>query len=478
MNKKKISLYIILFSFLISIFVSQYNIENFDKNIYTDEGIIFHQMIKSDPYRYLSEGYDIKKEWDDGVSFFKSGPDNYTKYLPSRIAALYYYIFDYEFYNDENIQATVKTGNHNFYLFFQCFFYFLSLFIFSKSIYPLIKNNFISNIIIIFLCMEPTIFQYHTSFWSESYFFSFQLLLLSFMFKSQNLKNLMFVGFFLGILALQKQVAFFYIIPILLYYLYFIQKSKIGKMLLIFSSYFLILSILGFNNLGRTGKFFILTADTKNMLHLYLVEHVMMKKNKITGNEFRIAEGKIMYEWIKTNNINYDKSKIDSKKDYSYFIYRDAIIDEKDVISFDNEISVRSIEYIKKYPIDVSKFVIKKGIHTILLNPFHIYSDNNFESGEVYYTTKQHDNLVYYRIPYSFIIYSICILGFVNLLKQKKYNIIALLIVSIIYFYSLVMWHGNTRYFVPNLIYMSIFFGYGASFIKDRLETKLKKRII
>ena len=48
-----------------------------------------------------------------------------------------------------------------------------------------------------------------------------------------------------------------------------------------------------------------------------------------------------------------------------------------------------------------------------------------------------HDNLVYYRIPYSFIIYSICILGFVNLLKQKKYNILALLIVSIIYFYSL-----------------------------------------
>lgn len=320
--------------------------------------------------------------------------------------------------------------------------------------------------------MEPTIFQYHTSFWSESYFFSFQLLLLSFMFKSQNLKNLMFVGFFLGILALQKQVAFFYIIPILLYYIYFIQKNKIGKMLLIISSYFLILSILGFNNLGRTGKFFILTADTKNVLHLYLVEHVMMKKNKITGNEFRIAEGKVMYEWIKTNNINFDKSKIDSKKDHSYFIYRDAIIDEKDVISFDNEISARSIEYMKKYPIEVSKFVIKKAIHTILLNPFHVYSYNNFESGEVYYTTKTHDNLVYYRIPYSFIIYSICILGFVNLLKQKKYNIIALLIVSIIYFYSLVMWHGNTRYFVPNLIYMSIFFGYGASFIKDKLETK------
>ena len=27
-----------------------------------DEGIIFHQMIKSDPHRYLREGHDIKKE--------------------------------------------------------------------------------------------------------------------------------------------------------------------------------------------------------------------------------------------------------------------------------------------------------------------------------------------------------------------------------------------------------------------------------
>ena len=90
------------------------------------------------------------------------------------------------------------------------------------------------------------------------------------MLKPPNLINLFFVGSFLGILALQKQLAFFYVIPILFYYFYFLDKDKIKKALLILSSYFLILSIIGFNNLGRTGKFYILTADTKLDLHLDL----------------------------------------------------------------------------------------------------------------------------------------------------------------------------------------------------------------
>ena len=476
MNKKKISLYIILSSFLFSILVSEYNLKNFDKNILSDEGNTYHQMIKSDPHRYLSEGYDIKKEWDDGVFFFKSGPENYTKYLPSRIASLYYYIFDYEFYDDKDSQKNIKTGIHNFYLFFQCLFYFTSVYIFSRTLYSKIKNNFISNVIIIFLCIEPTIFQYHSSFWSESYFFSFQLLLLAFMLKPPNFKNLMFVGFFLGILALQKQLAFFYIIPISLYYLYFIKEKKIGKILLIFSFYFLILSILGFNNLGRTGKFYILTADTKLDLHLDLVEKVMMKKNQTSRYEFRIVEGKAMYEWIIKNKVSLDKSKIDPNKDYTYWQYRYAIINEKDKEIFDKEISNRTIDYLKEYPLDFSKFIIKSAVHTILLNPFHIYSDNNFESGEVYYTTEQHDELVYLRIPYTLLIYFICTLGLINLYKQKKYETLILYLISIIYFYSLVSWHGNTRYFMPNLIYLSLFFGYGVSSLKDNLNTKFKKK--
>jgi len=144
MYKKKFSLYIILTSFFLSILVSEYSLKHFDKNISTKNGKNYHQMIKTDAYRYLKNGYDTKEEWKDGIFFFKSGPEHYTKYLPSRIASLYYYIFDYKFFDeDENGQTKIKIGIHNFYLYFQCFFYFLSVFFFSNSLFARVNNNLI-----------------------------------------------------------------------------------------------------------------------------------------------------------------------------------------------------------------------------------------------------------------------------------------------------------------------------------------------
>ncbi len=472
MKSVKFSIILIICSFILSIFFTNYNLKNFDKHNITNEGKTYHQMIKSDPYWYLSDGYSIKQQLKNGLPFFRTGPENYTKYLPSRIAAIYYYIFDYEFYEEISGQKIVKTGIHNIYLYFQCFFYFFSLLIFAKSIHLKIKNSVASNATIFFLSLEPTIFQYHSSFWSESYFFSFQILLLAFMLKKPNIKNLIIVGCLLGVLSLQKQLAFFYIIPILIYYFFIIKQDKIIKIPVIFISYFLILCILGLNNFGRSGKFSFLTADTKINFHLYLIEKVIMKKLNITGNEFRIREGKVMYEWIKNNNIEIDNSKLEFEKNYSYFYYRDLIVHEEDKIMFDKIISSRTIKYFKKYPIDSLIFVLKSAIHTLLLNPFHIYSDNNFRSGEIYYTTEVHDKLVLYRVPYTFIIYLICLFGFINLLKQKNYQLLSLYLISIVYFYSLVMWHGNTRYFVPNLIYLSLFFGYGFSFLKKKIDNK------
>ena len=96
-----------------------------------------------------------------------------------------------------------------------------------------------------------------------------------------------------------------------------------------------------------------------------------------------------------------------------------------------------------------------------MLNPFHIYSDNNFQSGEIYYLSETHDKLVPYRIFYTLILYIICLFGLVSLIQKKNYNILFYLLLSIIYFYGLVSWHGNTRYFMPVVIYLSFFFGFG-----------------
>ena len=264
----------IIISFFLSLLVSKYNLINYDKYIYDSDYKPYHQMIKTDSYRYMSQGAQIKKDLDNGINFFKTGPESYTKYLPSRIAAIYYYFFDLDLFNNFE-EKRINLGIHFPYLMTQCFFYYLSLFFLSLSLIK-IFNKRIVFFIIIFLAIEPTIFQYHGTFWSESYFFSLQIILLALILKKNNNKfNLFFIGIFLGILSLQKQMAIFYVVPIVFFYFYSEKFNKIKKILIILFGYFLIQLFLGFNNYERSGKFYVLTADTKLDLHRDMVEIVM-----------------------------------------------------------------------------------------------------------------------------------------------------------------------------------------------------------
>ena len=79
------------------------------------------------------------------------------------------------------------------YLIIKTLLYYLALFYLCKKIFTIfpLKNCFF---IILFLSVEPTIFQYHSSFWNESLFFPFEILLLSLLLdQSRNiLKNISF----------------------------------------------------------------------------------------------------------------------------------------------------------------------------------------------------------------------------------------------------------------------------------------------
>ena len=150
MFKNKLNLSIILISFFLSLLYSEYNLKNFDKIIYLENGAVSHQMIKSDPYRYLNDGYGVAKELREGTPFLKTGPENYTKYLPAKIAAIYYYLFNYQLFENEE-KKIIKSGIHNFYLYIQCFFYFISVFFFSYILRKKINNNLVVNSVIVFL---------------------------------------------------------------------------------------------------------------------------------------------------------------------------------------------------------------------------------------------------------------------------------------------------------------------------------------
>ena len=127
MIKKNRTLLIIFIGFLISIILSIYNIKNHDKNIISEDGSYYHKMIKYDVYRYLSHGDEIKNQLKAGINFFETGREHYTKYLPARLMAAYYYIFDLDLFEDKN-KIKVNTNIHFKYLFFQCFVYWFFVF--------------------------------------------------------------------------------------------------------------------------------------------------------------------------------------------------------------------------------------------------------------------------------------------------------------------------------------------------------------
>jgi len=466
--KKDKIIIVILISFLFSLAISKYNLNNFDKYVVDNNGVEYHQMIKGDPYRYLVDGYIIKEDLKNGKNFFLTG-NNYTKYLPSRIAAAYYFFFDINLF--DNFSGKINTGIHFLYLILQNLFYYFSVLYLYFSLVKIFTKA-VCFFIISFLCIEPTINQYHGSFWHESYSFSFQIILISLMLKN-NLKtiNFFFIGIFLGLLSAQKQYAIFYVVFVLVFFFYILKNKKFFAIFIITLGFIIIQSFIIYNNKIRSGIFQIVASDLKFAIHMDLVEQVMAKKLNISTNEFRIKEGEIVYNWVKNNVILYDSKKIDElKKDLGFMQVREAIISESDKYKFDNYINKRSINFIFESPAIFFKHVIIKSLHTLLLNPFHIYSDNNFRSGKHYYATSTHNKLIPYRITYSLVIYTICIIGLWKMFREKKNLIIMFFLLSATYFYITVSWHGNTRYFVPVLIYLSIPFGFGAISIVDSLK--------
>ena len=162
---------IILISFIFSLLISNYNLNTYDDFFIVDGEPSHHKMIKYDAYRYMSHGAEIKKDMEDGKSFFESGREHFTKYLPPRIAAAYYYIFDINLF--DNFQnKKINLDIHFPYLIIQCLIYYISLFFLYSIISKKLEKKVCMGIIF-FLALEPTIFQYHGTFWTASIFFQF-----------------------------------------------------------------------------------------------------------------------------------------------------------------------------------------------------------------------------------------------------------------------------------------------------------------
>ena len=165
------------------------------------------------------------------------------------------------------------------------------------------KKNII--FIILLLSFEPTILQWHSSFWSESIYLTFLIILLGKLTNIENkLAKSLFVGILIGIMYAQRAASFLLIIPILIYYSICFRNNFKPFFLLIFG-YLIILFGIGYNHLIKTDKFFILHYQS----HLYSNYHYMLHEMKSKSEKKPLKQAlkqKIDKEnqWLLKNNIN------------------------------------------------------------------------------------------------------------------------------------------------------------------------------
>ena len=463
----------VFISIFFSVLYANFNIKNYDKNIINKNGVSTHLLIKDDSFRYFSHGYEIKQELKNNVDYFETGRTNFTKYLFPRIIALYYLTFDYNLY--DNIEKKiVNIGIHKNFLYFQILLYYLSVLFLYTQIRRVIDNKYLF-FSILFLCLEPTIFQYHASFWSESIFFSFQILIMGFI-LSKNYSNfrLFLLGILLAFLALQRTNGFYYFVPLLFYfYFYFINKYDfLKKIPIIALGFILITSLVGYHNLKKSGKYFIIPLEAKAALFAYVVPNILDKK------DLQIERNNIL-DLVKEKNIIYedkDLSKLPySQLGFTFCLRFNSLETNPKYMEMCDYINKRAKTLMVTKPLNTVKFFIKSSLSFSVLNPFHVFTDNKFNHDSKFYLSEKQIKLKKYRIIYSLIIYLICFLGLIRIIKTKNKQLLLFVILSSLYFFLILSWHGNNRYFVPVLIYFSILFGYGANtilsfFVKNRIN--------
>ena len=203
---------IILLGLLFSTILSFNYVSKYDTYEISSDNFERHQMIKSDVAKFWTLANDLKNDLNNDVSFFKTGYEYRIPYLPPKILFFLSSSINLELF--DKIGKIKIDKKKVIILVFQALIYYLAVLFFFKEI----KKTYSEKTVIFtigFLCLEPTIMLFHSSFWSESIFFTIQLIFLTLLIKnSQNILINFVIGLVLGLLLLQRSVAMFYVFPV------------------------------------------------------------------------------------------------------------------------------------------------------------------------------------------------------------------------------------------------------------------------
>ena len=184
---------IIILGITFSILYSLFNLKYFDKN----QDLNKHLMIRGDLNLIWQESYEFKKDFVENHKIIGAGKEYTRTFLPSKILSTFYLIFDEELYQDYE-KKVVSIGGKFKFLFFQIIIFYSSLIFFYINLVKYYKDTNLSLFTVGFLALDPNIIQWHSTFWTESIFFSLQLIMLSLIIEEKKSYSNFFI---IGILS-------------------------------------------------------------------------------------------------------------------------------------------------------------------------------------------------------------------------------------------------------------------------------------
>jgi hypothetical protein len=452
--KKNACYLILLIGFFFCILHSIQSTLTYDKFFDREDGSIEHRIIHSSVRGYWGEAYLFKKDLEENKNVLESGGDLTMDYLYPKLIAVYFKIINQDIKDDN---GNLKLNNYKFGIpIIQSLIYFFVLYLFYKKI----KNRF-NEIVIVsiisFLALEPSILTYHSSYWSESLYLSLLLLLFIFFLDlPKEYYKFFFLGLLLGLLYMQRSVSLLLFFPLSFYLIILERKRGVTQSFLMIIGYILVLAFIGYNENKKSGVFYF-TPHTQGEAHWHYVSHELnAKKYNISYAESSRKKYKDLELWIEENDIDRkivgDKRKIVNYKK-NYFL---------------DSLQGNLVEYLKLH--------VYKSFQFFLINFSHSHTHFSIDKTQMeWWKTNEFKKYLKLEIFYSSIIYLICFLGLINLILDNRENrkLIFFITLILLYYTIILGWTGIPRYNVPNLIFLSIFFGFGIDLIFNKVKKLL-----
>ena len=441
----------LLICFLLSLLISNQYLVKFENNSFKSGDQEYSSIFQEDSLSYITEAEKIRTDINSGKNFFESGGAYKFSFLYPRII----YFFN-KMINDNVIMASeykIELKNYKLFIFFQISIFLLSLIFLYKVISKILEKG-LSLLIVSVLFINPIIFQWHLAFLTESLFLSALIFSICVLLNSKNFFHFFLLGVLIGVLYMLRTIALLYPI-VLIFYLLFQKKNisqKILNSLSLISGLFLILLFIGMQNYKRAGVFYFTPLQSKTDLKTYIEPTILIKSKKFTelqAREYLNKKSKIILD-----NNNFDLTK------------------ESEKIQFYNEIQSNSIKTITDNKIIFFKIILKKYAHSLLLNPNQVYFAAKYKTWYEFKNSPEHKFWLKVRFVITPIFFSLFILGLIFSLRKINFKINTLLFFSILYFFFTSCWLGNTRYFIPSIMFMSIYFSLALNKIYELITTK------